>query len=96
MVCLFCGSAALAPLYEGIRDHYGVDPGIRRFLRCRDCGSAILDPLPSPEDLTALYSSDYTFKPAPGRSTLRRSCRGSSGNASTSPVIVAGWPSSAS
>ena len=72
MACLFCGSAALAPLYEGIRDHYGVDPHIRRFLRCRDCGSAILDPLPSPEDLTALYSSDYTFKPAPGRSALHR------------------------
>jgi SAM-dependent methyltransferase len=72
MACLFCGSAALAPLYEGIRDHYGVDPHIRRFLRCRDCGSAILDPLPSPEDLTALYSSDYTFKPAPGRSVLHR------------------------
>ncbi len=72
MACLFCGSAALAPLYEGIRDHYGVDPHIRRFLRCRDCGSAILDPLPSPEDLTALYSSDYTFKPARGRSVLHR------------------------
>jgi SAM-dependent methyltransferase len=72
MTCLFCGSAALAPLYEGIRDHYGVDPDIRRFLRCRDCGSAILDPLPSPADLTALYSSDYTFKPTPGRSALRR------------------------
>jgi len=72
MACLFCGSAALAPLYEGIRDHYGVDQGIRPFLRCRDCGSAILDPLPSPEDLAALYSSDYTFKPIPGRSALRR------------------------
>jgi SAM-dependent methyltransferase len=72
MACLFCGSAALAPLYEGIRDHYGIDQGIRRFLRCRDCGSAILDPLPSPEDLAALYSSDYTFKPIPGRSALRR------------------------
>ena len=72
MACLFCGSAALEPLYEGIRDHYGIDQETRRFIRCRDCGSAILDPLPSPEELAALYSSDYTFKPTPGSSALRR------------------------
>ena len=71
MACLFCGSAALEPLYEGIRDHYGIDQETRRFIRCRDCGSAILDPLPSPKELAALYSSDYTFKPAPGSSALR-------------------------
>ena len=67
MACLFCGSGALAPLYEGIRDHYGVAEGTHRFLRCDDCGSAILDPLPTPECLLALYSSDYTFKPGPAR-----------------------------
>jgi len=67
MACLFCGSVALAPLYEGIRDHYGVAEGTHRFLRCDDCGSAILDPLPTPERLLALYSSDYTFKPEPER-----------------------------
>ena len=72
MACPFCGSAALEPLYEGIRDHYGIDQEIRRFVRCRDCRSATLDPLPSPEELAALYSSDYTFKPAPESSTLRR------------------------
>jgi len=72
MACLFCGSAALEPLYEDIRDHYGIDQGSHRFLRCRDCGSATLDPLPSRERLAALYSSDYTFKPEPGRSALRR------------------------
>ncbi|HMB34702.1 MAG TPA: class I SAM-dependent methyltransferase [Methylomirabilota bacterium] len=55
----------LAPLYEGIRDHYGVAEGTHRFLRCVECGSATLDPLPTPERLLALYSSDYTFKPAP-------------------------------
>jgi len=65
MACLFCGSRVLAPLYEGIRDHYGVAEGTHRFLRCEECGSATLDPLPTPERLLALYSSDYTFKPAP-------------------------------
>lgn len=72
MACLFCGSATLEPLYEGIRDHYGIDKGTHRFLRCRACGSATLDPLPSPEHLGSLYSSDYTFKPEPSRSALRR------------------------
>src|SRR5262249_17103007 len=65
MACLFCGSRVLAPLYEGIRDHYGVAEGTHRFLRCEECGSATLDPLPTPERLLALYSSDYTFKHAP-------------------------------
>jgi SAM-dependent methyltransferase len=72
MACLFCSSAVLEPLYEGIRDHYGVAEGTHRFLRCRDCGSATLDPLPSPEQLVSLYPSDYTFKPEPGRSALPR------------------------
>ena len=72
MACLFCGSTSLTPLYEGIRDHYGIDEDVHRFLRCRTCGSATLDPLPSPEHLMALYSSDYTFKPEPSRSALGR------------------------
>ena len=72
MACLFCGSTALESLYEGIRDHYGIDEGTHRFVRCRGCGSAMLDPLPSPEHLAALYSSDYTFKPEPARSALLR------------------------
>ncbi len=72
MACLFCGSAALEPLYEGVRDRYGVAEGTHRFLRCRDCGSAILDPLPSPEYLASVYPSDYTFKLEPTRSALRR------------------------
>ena len=72
MACLFCGGQALEPLYEGIRDHYGVDVETHRFLRCADCGSAMLHPLPSPSRLAALYSADYTFKPAPAHSALRR------------------------
>ena len=72
MRCLFCGSATLEPLYEGIRDRYGVDPEIRRFLRCAACGSATLDSPPSPERLAQLYPSDYTFKPETPRSGWRR------------------------
>jgi len=67
MACLFCGSGRLAPFYEGISDHYGVAEGTHRFLRCDDCGSATLDPWPTPERLLALNSRDYTFKPEPER-----------------------------
>ena len=47
MACLFCGSASLEPLYEGIRNHYGVDADTHRFLRCRDCRSTMLYQMPS-------------------------------------------------
>jgi len=63
MVCLACRATALTPLYEGVRDHYGIAPGTWRFLSCAACGSATLDPLPSPDALAALYADDYTFKP---------------------------------
>ena len=72
MACLFCGGTTLEPLYEGIRDHYGIDLETHRFLRCAACGSATLDPLPSPERLAALYSADYSFKPEPAHSAIRR------------------------
>ncbi len=72
MRCLFCRCAALEPLYEGIRDRYGVDSETRRFLRCTACGSATLDSPPSPERLAQLYPADYTFKLAAPRSVWRR------------------------
>ena len=72
MRCLFCGSAALEPLYEGIRDRYGVDATPHRFLRCTACGSATLDSPPSPEQLARLYPADYTFKPEAPASAWQR------------------------
>ena len=64
MACLICGGARQTPLYDGVRDHYAIDPNAYRFLRCSACGSASLDPLPAPERLAAAYGADYTFKPA--------------------------------
>jgi len=49
-------------LYEGVRDHAGVSPDPYRFLKCRECGSATLDPMPLPETIPQLYPPDYTFK----------------------------------
>lgn len=63
MRCLICGGTRLTELYDGVRDHYGIDPGAYRFLACGECGSASLDPLPDPERLAAAYDAEYTFKP---------------------------------
>jgi SAM-dependent methyltransferase len=60
--CLMCGSGRLDVLYEGVHDHAGVSPDPYRFLKCRECGSATLDPMPLPETIPALYPPDYTFK----------------------------------
>lgn len=73
MACLVCRSTRLRPLYDGVRDHYGIAVDTYRFLECEECGSATLDPLPAPETLASLYPADYTFKRTdqPG-SSLRR------------------------
>lgn len=73
MRCLVCQATGLSPLYEDVRDHYGVVAEPYRFLRCEACGSATLDPLPGPVTVARLYSPDYTFKPAEAdASALRR------------------------
>jgi SAM-dependent methyltransferase len=59
--CLYCDSANLEPLYSGVRDRLGFVPGERTFLRCRDCGSAVLDPLPGVDDLPGFYPPVYSF-----------------------------------
>ena len=63
MGCLFCRSPRVVILYPAVRDHYGIAGGTYDFLRCEECGSATLDPLPAPDTLAALYTPDYTFKP---------------------------------
>jgi hypothetical protein len=62
MRCLVCEGQRLVPLFEGVRDHYGIAAGDYRFVRCAECGSATLDPLPSFDAVAALYPGDYTFK----------------------------------
>jgi SAM-dependent methyltransferase len=71
MACLVCRGTSLTPLHERVRDHYGVATGTYRFLRCAGCGSATLDPIPTADALTALYSDDYTFKPPEPSAGLR-------------------------
>lgn len=59
--CLYCASTDLERLYAGVRDRLDFVPGERTFLRCRACGSAVLDPLPRTEDLPGFYPPVYSF-----------------------------------
>lgn len=70
VACLVCGSRRLGLLYEGVRDHYGVVTEPYRFLKCAECGSATLDPMPTPEAIPRLYPPDYTFKTKDSRTSL--------------------------
>lgn len=63
--CILCGGALGDVLYEGIRDRLGLLEGTWRFLRCRDCGSGVLDPMPSERELLAAYPEVYAVDQAP-------------------------------
>jgi SAM-dependent methyltransferase len=43
-----------------------------RFLECAECGSATLDPMPTPEAIPQLYPPDYTFKARDSGESLPR------------------------
>jgi 2-polyprenyl-3-methyl-5-hydroxy-6-metoxy-1,4-benzoquinol methylase len=54
--CVVCDGDALEPLYEDLRAH---DPGGWRLDRCRDCGSALLNPRPTVEAIGKAYLGPY-------------------------------------
>lgn len=60
--CFFCGGERLEPWLDGIRDRLGHVPGSWSFLRCGDCGSAHLAPMPRPEIIPGLYPDIYSFR----------------------------------
>lgn len=85
--CLICDSGRLELLYQGVRDHFGIATDAYSFLRCKECGSATLDPLPASHTLPLLYPPDYTFKAdEPDQSTLRRLLRAVEWHAFYRPV----------
>jgi SAM-dependent methyltransferase len=70
--CLYCDATRLAPVYPGVRDHFGIAPGTYDFLRCAECGSASLDPVPAAAALADCYPRDYTFRAAAAAEPLAR------------------------
>jgi SAM-dependent methyltransferase len=67
--CLYCGSSDYEPLYENVTDRLGYAPGKWAFVRCRQCGSAILSPFPTASDLAAFYPPLYSFTFELGRAS---------------------------
>lgn len=58
-VCVYCGSESFKPLLDGVTDRLGVVKGARSFVKCLQCGSARLEPMPAPEELAAFYPPVY-------------------------------------
>lgn len=57
--CALCHGLG-RPLYEGLRDHSSVAPGVWSFLRCPSCGLVWLNPRPVAEDIGKLYADYFT------------------------------------
>jgi SAM-dependent methyltransferase len=63
-----CGSTRDAGRFQARDPHYG-NPGRWWLRRCADCGSFSLDPIPSDDELLAMYPPEgyYAFRLAPER-----------------------------
>lgn len=56
-ICCFCNSKNLKILYSDAYHPYKKDHGPFNFYKCKNCGSGLTFPLPSPENLEALYKN---------------------------------------
>ena len=59
-------------MFKGIRDKRGVSEKEWNFRRCTQCGSAILDPMPTLEELLAAYPPVYHIDQVPQTNWLHR------------------------
>ena len=63
--CLYCLGPLGEPIFRNVRDRLRVSNRLWTFRRCLDCGSALLDPMPSSEELLRAYPEHYAFDQAP-------------------------------
>lgn len=70
--CLFCDGELGEIMFSGVRDRLGVSDKEWTFVRCRRCGSAILDPMPTVEDMLEAYPEIYSVVQAPQANWLHR------------------------
>ncbi len=57
--CPACGASARSPLRAGLRDRLIGSPGSWELSRCASCGSAYLDPRPTPASIGRAYEGSY-------------------------------------
>jgi 2-polyprenyl-3-methyl-5-hydroxy-6-metoxy-1,4-benzoquinol methylase len=60
-VCPVCSCSNRDSLYKGLTDSvFFCAPGKWQIYKCKECGSAYLDPRPTPETIGAAYANYYT------------------------------------
>lgn len=57
--CGYCGHDTFVSFLSGVKDRFGFVSGERSFLKCRECGSAWLSPLPDSGELAGFYPAVY-------------------------------------
>lgn len=70
--CLFCDGELGEIVFKGVRDKRGVSKKEWNFRRCTQCGSAILDPMPTLEELLEAYPPVYHVDQVPQTNWLHR------------------------
>lgn len=70
--CLFCDGELGETMFTGVRDRLGVSDKEWTFRRCVQCGSAVLDPMPTLEELLAAYPPTYHFDQVPPSNRIQR------------------------
>lgn len=66
--CPVCGEGRRTLLYTNLGDNvFRVAPGKWQLWRCGGCGSAYLDPRPTPESIHIAYKNYYTHRDPEGR-----------------------------
>jgi SAM-dependent methyltransferase len=59
--CLYCGATSYEVLHAGVEDRLRFAPGKRDWLKCKNCGSAVLSPFPTVAEIPGFYPPVYTF-----------------------------------
>ncbi len=70
--CLFCGGELGEVLFENVRDHRGISPKAWTFRKCRKCSSAVLDPMPTLDELLEAYPPVYHVEQVPQTHWIHR------------------------
>jgi len=64
-LCVYCQGQLGEPIFQNVRDRLKISSKDWTFRRCCVCGSAVLDPMPSYEELIAAYPEIYAFDQGP-------------------------------
>jgi len=70
--CILCNGELGEIVFSNLIDRLGMLPGTWDFVRCKNCESLVLDPMPSDEELLSAYPAVYSADQAPQTHPLHR------------------------